>query len=232
VTGTVTTTESQILEQMRAANNQTLTAREVRIVEIQDELLGLQSARSRTGDSDEIAAQERVLLLELERLGATATERLSLLTNAGERREFFSNQLNTIYEQLQLRIREEDFPAAEQLIFDAAQLVESPIVREDPSLNIVSLLNTRVLLRAVVDSPTVRDQYPGLYDQMEEYFVAFETDRIAQGSQETLEWATETVRSLGAGIGLGLSEEKVETQADYLSLLAELVAGALWVGMP
>ena len=97
----------------------------------------------------------------------------------------------------------------------------------------IDLLGTRVLLRAVVDSPAVRTQYPNLYADMESYFAALGSERTAQGRAEAYRTASEAVEALAARLQIAMPDDPPRnTAAGYLSRLITLVRAAVQLPVP
>jgi chromosome segregation ATPase len=93
---------------------------------------------------------------------------------------------------------------------------------------VIDLLSTRVLLRAVVDSPSVREQYPRLYEDMETYFTALSRSRMDEGRTAAYTQASEAVEALAAGMGITITTTTTpDTPTGYLDRVVGLLRGAI-----
>ena len=104
--------------------------------------------------------------------------------------------------------------------------------REDGP-EMIDLLGTRVLLRAVVDSPAVRAQYPNLYGDMESYFGALGRERVAEGRGDAYRVASESVEAVADRLQIAMpGDPPRNTAAGYLSRLIALVEAAVRLPVP
>lgn len=114
---------------------------------------------------------------------------------------------------------------------DAAAAVRSqigPSPTEDAASDVVELLGTRVLLRAVVDSPSVREEYPELYEDMEVYFEALSRARVEEGRSAAFAEASDAVTALAARMDIDLDVTAPATTATgYLERTVALVRAAV-----
>ncbi|MFW5688956.1 MAG: hypothetical protein ACOC1U_05215 [Spirochaetota bacterium] len=127
-------------------------------------------------------------------------------------------------------IRGETTRAARALAREADALrtafAESAPDSQGPEM--IDLLSTRVLLRAVVDSASVREEYPNLYEDMETYFQALSRERVAEGRRNAWAQASSAVEALAAELEIGLSTEaEANTAAGYLERLTQLLRGVV-----
>ncbi|MFW6289296.1 MAG: hypothetical protein ACOC2Q_05890 [Spirochaetota bacterium] len=98
----------------------------------------------------------------------------------------------------------------------------------DQRSELMDLIGTRVLLRAVVNTPPISTEYPDLFDEMETYFQALSRERLAVGRTSAYRQASTSVERLAAGMGIDLAVSSAsDTPAGYLERVTGLVQAAL-----
>ena len=125
--------------------------------------------------------------------------------------------------------------AAAEIARGAARLRETIVEETGPSdaPEVIDLVGTRALLRAVVDSPAIREQYPTLYEDMEVYFQALSRERTGEGRADAYRAASEAIEALAAQLGTPLSiDSPAATAAGYLERLVSLLSSAVRLAVP
>jgi chromosome segregation ATPase len=94
---------------------------------------------------------------------------------------------------------------------------------------VVDLLGTKIQLREAVDLPAVRSQYPSLYDDMELYFDALESESQLAGRRTALSAASEWVEDVLAQVAPGSRSFSARpyTAEGYLERLETLLTALL-----
>ncbi len=89
---------------------------------------------------------------------------------------------------------------------------------------VIDLVGTRALLRAVVDAPAIREQYPNLSEDMETYFQALSRERTAAGRAAAFRTASDAIEALAGELGATVSAAPpAGTAAGYLDRLVSLL---------
>lgn len=89
---------------------------------------------------------------------------------------------------------------------------------------VIDLVGTRALLRAVVDAPAIREQYPNLSEDMETYFQALSRERTAAGRAAAFRTASDAIEALAGELGAAVSAAPpAGTAAGYLDRLVSLL---------
>lgn len=92
------------------------------------------------------------------------------------------------------------------------------------SPEVIDLVGTRALLRAVVDAPAIREQYPNLSEDMETYFQALSRERTAAGRAAAFRTASDAIEALAGELGAAVSAAPpAGTAAGYLDRLVSLL---------
>ncbi len=182
-----------------------------------------ETARARADQLDQTVGELRAEASELEsRLAALETE-LRESTNEAERRIRSLSETVASFRAAAERTSSD--------LADAAAAVRSQIgstTAEDSTPDVVDLLGTRVLLRAVVDSPSVREEYPELYEDMEVYFDALSRARIEEGRAAAFAEASDAVTALATRMEIDLDVTAPATTATgYLERVVALVRTAV-----
>lgn len=111
-----------------------------------------------------------------------------------------------------------------------AALTDETVASDAPE--VIDLVGTRALLRAVVDSPAIREQYPNLYEDMETYFQALSRERTAEGRATAFRAASEAIEALAEELGTPVAADSpadspADTAAGYLDRLVSLLLEAV-----
>ena len=193
-----------VVEQARGEADSTIVTLRGRIAGLEQDVLGLESRIA-------------VLGPELDRSSSTAARQIAALQATVE------------------SVRASAATAGRRIGLEAAALQAAfggSDTREDGP-EMIDLLGTRVLLRAVVDSPAVRAQYPGLYRDMESYFAALGRERIAEGRADAYRVASESVEALAGRLQISLPGDPPRTTAaGYLARLIALIEAAVLLTVP
>ena len=158
---------------------------------------------------------------------------------------------NTVIEEELILLRQENARLAAQLAQVQAEDVVQTLIDDLQDLNerlaaefppatipaveeqVLELVHTRNLMRAVIASPAIRAEYPGLLNEMERYFEVFGTERSLRGRRETYAAASRAIETVAGEIGLELKTEVAADSAEgYLERLLGLVEQALAAGVP
>ena len=111
----------------------------------------------------------------------------------------------------------------------AASLAASAPSRTDAAaVQVIDVLGTRTLLRAVITTPAIRDQYPTLSEDFDRYLQALGAERRGEGQTEAYAWASSAVEELARSIGATLpASAPPDTAAGYAERLTALLRSAL-----
>ena len=158
---------------------------------------------------------------------------------------------NTVLEEELILLRHENAKLAEQLAQLQAESVVQTLIDDLQDLNerlaaefppvaaaaveeqVLELVHTRNLMRAVIASPEIRAEYPGLLNEMERYFEAFGDQHSLRGRREAYAAASRAIETVAREIKLELRTEAAGDSAEgYLERLLSLVEQALAAGVP
>ena len=98
---------------------------------------------------------------------------------------------------------------------------------------VLDLLTTRTLLRAVIDSPAIREQYPTLPQDVENYFEAYGNQRIEQGMRQGIAEASSAIEAIAARLEITIdTSEPGGSLAGYVDRVVQLTESSLSYASP
>lgn len=97
----------------------------------------------------------------------------------------------------------------------------------------IELVNARALVRAIVDSPPIRSEYPGLADELDRYVEERGREQQQRGRADAYASASEAIEALAASIGVRVDAGTPRESAEgFVERLIELAEHAVRVGVP
>ena len=97
----------------------------------------------------------------------------------------------------------------------------------------LELVNARALVRAIVDSPPIRSEYPGLADELDRYVEERGRERQQRARADAYASASEAIESLAASIGIRVDAGAPRESAEgFVERLIQLAEHAVRVGVP
>ncbi len=82
------------------------------------------------------------------------------------------------------------------MILDLVEQKKADIAREPPPK--IEDIKTRSLLRAIVSSPEIRNEYPGLLEDLDRYFTVYGRQEWLTGQKDAFRFMAETIKALEA----------------------------------
>ena len=193
--GQIEELESKLAEATAAAAESTVAL--ARIPELEGQIDELESKLAdSTAAAEALKERGAFLETEIERLATEAAEDAQqLLTMDALRAEVnrLSNQIPVLETEIdRLKPYETGYLARQEMLADLSSLrtkyVEATGIdaeEEDP-LAILEHLETKLLIKRIVDSDPVRTEYPDLYDKIERYLEALEEENFRDARVLTL----------------------------------------------
>lgn len=83
-----------------------------------------------------------------------------------------------------------------RMILDLVEQKKADIAREPPPK--IEDIKTRSLLRAIVSSPEIRNEYPGLLEDLDRYFTVYGRQEWLTGQKDAFGFMAETIKALEA----------------------------------
>ena len=183
------------------------------MTQLQESRLRMQLLEDR---NDSLRRQNERLAEELARTRREADSRMAAVSSAPTGAEEAVRALRAVVDGLEVRLAQGLPPAA-----------ASPPERE-----ILDLVHTRALLRAIVGSPPISIEHPELAGELERYFEAVNLEQTVRGRREVYAAAGEALEAIAGELALEIeTSAPAGTAEGYLSRLMSLLDQILQAGI-